>query len=222
MVHRLVIATPCYGPPVSQYTTSIFGTSALLERNGITPIYALLEDQPHLQIARNQLAEAFLGINADEILFIDADISWSNYDLLRLIARDHDVVGAVAPYRVGLEGWPVAVIDDGPDDLKEVKLLTCQMLKIKRNVFERMEQAGLAPLRIIYAFGDDSKRETGRYRQFFAFGEDDDNCITYGEDVTFCAKWRSIGGKIYLEPNMTLGHHGKSMRTGNYAKDVLR
>ena len=44
------------------------------------------------------------------------------------------------------------------------------------------------------------------YGLFNPINEDNKN---YGEDNSFCKRWRDIGGKIWVDPKMSIGHIGK-------------
>jgi hypothetical protein len=44
------------------------------------------------------------------------------------------------------------------------------------------------------------------------FGEDDG-----GEDYQFCELWRSVGGKVWADPEIELGHCGETEFKGKFA-----
>jgi hypothetical protein len=42
-----------------------------------------------------------------------------------------------------------------------------------------------------------------------------DNGQRKSEDYIFCKRWRDIGGKVYLDPSLTLDHTGKKTYSGS-------
>jgi hypothetical protein len=38
------------------------------------------------------------------------------------------------------------------------------------------------------------------------------------EDNVFCAKWKELGEKVYLDPTINLGHTGIKRWTGDFSK----
>jgi hypothetical protein len=38
------------------------------------------------------------------------------------------------------------------------------------------------------------------------------------EDNVFCAKWKELGEKVYLDPTINLGHTGIKRWTGNFSE----
>jgi hypothetical protein len=38
------------------------------------------------------------------------------------------------------------------------------------------------------------------------------------EDISFCEKWRELGGKLYLDPSINLAHVGTKRWTGNFSE----
>lgn len=223
---KLFIATPTYGPPESNYNNSLRRGIQVLEKAGHTVEYYALEGCCYVHIARNKLVREFLRGDADEMLFWDADISVNEDDLVQLVAYDKPIVGGAAPFRIGLFGFPVhPIIENGQvireaDGLMRVDVLPTALMKLKREVFTTLVEAGKAPRRLEKPPVDGET--PAEYRAFFDFeiqpvqGHGDDAFIEFGEDVAFCRKWMEIGGELWVYPDMTIGHAGKCIREANY------
>lgn len=224
MPRSVFIATPLYGPCAPAYVVSLYDSGLRLSQAGIQSAYCVLPGHCYLQIARNKIVDIFLNKSrADDLLFIDSDISWNAADLVRLCQRDEEVIAAVAPFKGTKDRFPCLVMKDGEikdDGLIEASVLPTMMFKIQRNVFKIIAENGLAPLRNEYDFGGSKDVVIESYLKFFDFTEDEIHHVTWGEDVTFCRKWQLCGGKVWLEPNMTMTHHGTAGFTGNYAQTM--
>jgi hypothetical protein len=44
----------------------------------------------------------------------------------------------------------------------------------------------------------------------------------WGEDYAFCARWRNIGGLVWMMPDATIDHIGTKAFTGNYHEYLQR
>ena len=204
----------------SEYTVSLFATAQLLQRDGYKANFGIFDGTGPIDVARNKLARAFLDSKADELLMIDSDLSWHPPDIMRLIARDKPVVGGAGPFRDGTGAFPARLIPD--TSLATVcgyflRKLPTMMMKIQRTVFTQLIDAGLAPIKREWAWdnkGEDDSKE--QYHQFFAFREEADRIIS--EDFTFCDKWKSIGGQLWFEADMTICHYGKCAFKGNFSE----
>ena len=40
------------------------------------------------------------------------------------------------------------------------------------------------------------------------------------EDIVFCRKWHDLGGKVYIDPNMTFNHIGIKKYGGNFMEYI--
>ena len=81
------------------------------------------------------------------------------------------------------------------------------LMRLKRSVLERM----------CAACGDDwfLVEETGnRAYRLFEFEQHDHR--SWGEDYVFCRKWTEMGGDIWVDPELTLGHCGPKTYVGNF------
>lgn len=129
---------------------------------------------------RNRAVE---GMDGDWIWFIDDDHSFPPSILLRLLARDVDIVAPICLRRVQ-PFLPVACVDDlcldvtryGKDELVEVQHTGSSGMLIRRAVLEEIE----AP--------------------WFELG----NGVS--EDVDFCRKARAAGFSIHVDMAVRLGH----------------
>lgn len=195
----------------------------MLKDHGILAEWAPLAGCCYVHTARNKLTQLFLDKEMDEILWWDADIGVEPEDVVRLCRHDREIVGGAAPFRFGAySGFPSHVVrsDDGfpvglPDEgLVEAKVVPTAMLKVKREVFEKLRDVGMAPLRLEY--DRDTRKECMRYSSWFDFEADEINHLEYGEDVTFCRKCERAGYQLWIEPRMTIRHHGFDHRAGNF------
>jgi len=109
---------------------------------------------------------------------------------------------------------PIEVLDAGTG-----------FMMIKRHVFEKMMEA-YPEIRYDpdYTLGNplfDEHKASGVYAFFDTEIVDVNHGMQKGqqrylsEDYSFCHKWRNIGGKIFVVPFVSLGHHGSYHYTGN-------
>lgn len=195
---KILLATPCYGTTSAAYTFAIAKSRQALHEVGIQTAYLLLQGNCHVDDARNSIVRDFLESDCTQLLFLDADVDWEPKALVQLCLRDLDIVGGVYPYRrEGGENMPVrmmpgATVDSG---LLEVEGLPTGFMKIKRHVLERM--ASIAPKYF------DKIYETALVFDRPTPGEDK---TRWGGDVDFCNRWRAMGGRIYADTELRLGH----------------
>lgn len=220
---KIMIATPVRGECAADFTSSLTSTIFLLKSKGIDTAWAPAGGGDAVHTKRNKLTQLFRNSTQfDEILWWDSDTGVEPDDVLRLVCHDRDIVAGVSPYRESdNQGFPIVVTKDRPPDeagLIETDLIGAAMLKIKREVFDRLEQLGMAPLRVQYK--KNTWDEAVRWRSFFDWEVDEERHLEYSEDFTFCRKCRRAGYKIWLEPRMTIRHHGLSHRSGNYHEQV--
>ena len=222
MAKKIFISTPSYVQPVPDYYVSLLASVPALERAGISVEWSNPRGCCYIHTARNKAARAFLMSECDEMLFVDSDIGWNADEIVELCKIDRDIVGGAAPFKFGSIGFPTHpkredgfVLGDASAGLVLVDVLPTAMMKITREVFGQLAKRGKAAPRIEYN-PDGSEHE--RYVSFFDFEADNKHMVEYGEDVTFCRKWQSIGGQVWCYPNMTLRHHPADAepRHGNF------
>ena len=145
-------------------------------------------------VARNKIARSFLDIpEADCLVFVDSDISWTGGDLAKLAQRPEDVVGATYRAKRDDEWWHVRGQPERRGDLYKVDGLPGGFIKMTRKAFEA---CNAQPYR------DDSERDM---RDWFPTGMH--NGQIFGEDYGFCRLWAEAGGEVFLDPSIKLRHH---------------
>lgn len=162
--------------------------------------------------ARNVLLAEFLASPCTDMLCLDDDLAWDGDEAMKLLDYPVDFVGGV--YRAKISD-PLYFVRwcDRPDlvadpeiGLLEVEGIPAGFMKLSRACVERMVMSfphlqfsdETAPNGMAWALFDFAL-EGGRY---------------WGEDYVFCKRWREIGGRIWIDPDMTLKHVGKSNKDG--------
>lgn len=150
-----------------------------------------------VHIARDHLVRDFLASNCDRLVFVDDDVTWELGQLLLIGQHNTDFVGGCYRYKDPVEDYPIAWLDkpflqaDPETGLLEVASLPGGFLSISRKAIEQLWDA--YPNRNYQFHGQD-------FHAFF-YGPPGG-----GEDGAFCAEWRALGGKVWLDPELTLTH----------------
>jgi hypothetical protein len=209
---KLFLATPTYGGTEPIFTYALAETVAALVRAGIDYELAIYAGDCHVDDARNRLVRQFLMGDCTDLIFLDSDLRWQPEDLIKLAEYGRDVVAGTYPLKQTEENFPVRFLTEGGpitleyDGLIEVDGVPTGFLRIRRHVLETMAElapkyygradAGQAPTPLIF----ERTLEDGR---------------RFGGDYTFCRKWRAMGGKIYVTPELVMEHAGTKIYQGS-------
>ena len=211
---KVMLATTAYENPDASYTFSISAAREELLCHDFDVAYYLLTGNCHVDDARNSIVAHFLKSDCDDLVFIDADVSFEAEDLVTLCGfYDVDIVGGVYPWRrMGERGstMPVRMLKNtpSPDEqgLIEVEGLPTGFMRIRRKVLEEM--ARISPYYHAASHPDmdiplifDRAKPSDEWRHA-AFNR-------WGGDLRFCMNWREMGGKVHVYPEFHLGHAAK-------------
>lgn len=233
----LMIATPMYGGAChARFFLSVIGMVEMLKDLGFRYRVNVLSNNSLVPHARNTLATAFVHSDFDRLLFLDADIEFKPHEVLRLWLADKDVVAGVYPKksinwelvgrasRMGKEPLsdftgmftfnPLPNDITGQSDengLVEVAEAGTGFMMIKRQVFEVLKEKVPS-----YLDSPDHVSRPTEHWDFFPIGVSGDRYQS--EDFSFCHLWRAAGGKIFINPFISLGHVGEFVYNGSLAR----
>jgi len=219
---HLAIGMPCYSGAYDAETVAcIHRMRQALSERGIETTIIEITGCGRVDAVRDEIVHAFLAsTDAQSLLWIDSDMVWEPKDVLRLVrlsARYEFVMGAYTEKR-DQPKFDVTVNDGAAneDGLISVSSGPLGFSLIRRSVFEEMipkyphlsyvQTKGTHEGDVIHALhlmGLEMMEHGKRVR--------------VGEDVAFCLRWRKIGGKIWLDPSLQLGHIGRKVYRGGYA-----
>lgn len=223
----VMILTPCHEKPAWQYTLSLADTLVSLARLGIRATVEFVVGNSNLPRARNELAAVFLASDYSDAILIDDDMGWKLNDIVRLLASDKPVIGAVGRKKVDKpisdpSIWCVRLIPGTRDNLRQDEMGAVEVagvgtgcLKIERGVFGRLVAEHPEWKRRGHDAMTPAIRE--KYHKFFRFADDEHDT---GEDYQFCNDWRALGGEVWIDPSIGLIHAGLHGFTGCFG-DVL-
>ena len=218
---RALIAMPSVrGAVCIQTMHTVINMIDTLRAAGIDAGFAW-QTYAEVHTARNMLAQSFMDSGADLLIFIDDDMAIESRVVRILLAADKPLLGVYAPPR-GLDldrfadfiqqGFSVreachaAAPLIGPktpvdDAIVEVDHIGGGVLFIRREVFETLETAGLAP-----AYEHSSPAGAASFRGYFNPVVTDRELT--GEDFAFCQRYRRAGGRIYAYKGEGVSHFG--------------
>lgn len=198
---KVFVAIPVYDGKLQVQTVK-----ALLDEQSLA---AVSGDELHIcflpscsvpAMGRNQLVQDFLRSECEKLFFLDADLTWELGSLLKVARAPGDLVGGCYRYKLDDESYPIGWLGGGElwsdeNGLIEVETLPNGFLAISRQVFERLEAAH--PERWYEHHG---RRDFCHFQMIFKDGH------LHSEDTYFCKEWRALGGKVLLDPAVTLSH----------------
>ena len=210
---RLLICTPSYESSYTgEYVSSLLHTMAELQSIGVRTCWAAIHGQI-VHKARDFLAWHFLNeTDATHLLLVDDDMAWKAEDVIRMLAHDKQCSAGVGRKRKDVEeyacmladprGAPDAWEQDPHNGLVSVFGVGTGFMLLSRKLVEEVS---------LYRCGH-------MYTEFF-----DNRSVTlphifpmeisdgkfWSEDYGFCHLVRKLGGKIWLDPLIELGHIGR-------------
>lgn len=152
--------------------------------------------------ARNVCVAKFMASDATDMVCLDSDVACGPGVLTRLMMRDEEMVAALYRVKNPVERYATVPPDGGfkrqANGLMEAKDIPFGMVRIKRSVIEKLHAA--YPDDWFYANTED------RIKCHALFNTEIRDRLFWGEDYYFCRKWREIGGKVYIDPDIRLAH----------------
>jgi hypothetical protein len=118
---KLYILTPCYASLCYvNYVDCILKTVDLFKQLNFPLVIEFCKNDSLVSRARNNLiAKAMTDTDATHFLFIDNDITWNPYDILKLIAADKNIIGGAYPLKN--YNWEKMVNANGKFDPTQMK-----------------------------------------------------------------------------------------------------
>lgn len=213
---NLVIAIPTLQAKLPIQTTGqLMQLQHLLNKRGIGLSLIYAEGCSLVPKARNRLVATFRDIPGDAILFLDDDIIFQATDAMKLV--DHMEAGAevVAGIYVTKTEPPFFMStpkrEDGKlvfkGDLVEMERIPAGFMMVSRDVINACCDA-------VPDYEDVDKPHWA----VFQTPTNSEGII--GEDYFFCDLVRSLGWRIYVEPDMTLQHVGKTHYAASFKLTV--
>jgi hypothetical protein len=212
------VAIPSYdGKLDPQCLMSLLDAFRQLDEAGIAYDLALEAGNCHIDDARNGLVRTFMSSDCTDLVFVDADVGFEPSNLIRLLGHDADIVAGVYPKKEEPASFPVKCISSTevemvrqatPGGLVEVEGAPTGFMRITRAAFERLIEAHKDRQFRGQGQGPDDPPYTILFERTFENGH------RWSGDYAFCRKWRELGGKVFVDPEMDFAHVGTREWTG--------
>lgn len=217
---RLVVfCTPAINRPYDIYLDALAASVPVIEAAGWKHAVIFERDNPYISQARNGMLRKALDANPTCVVFLDYDMGWRPTDLLKLIEADADVVAGlyrcrhpgirfmgtvISESRNGMEETPVV----RADGLVEAELVPAGFLKVTPEAVHKFMR-GYPEL----CFGPKFHPAVDLFNHGAHEG------LWWGEDFAFSRRWRALGEKLWVIPDVTIDHRGF---VGNFHEYMLR
>lgn len=137
------------------------------------------------------------------MLCVDSDIGWTAADVQALLDVGVDVISGTYCKKQPNREIPARLIGDTDGVVKEAEYVPGGFLLVTRAAVERMVGAYR---HLMY--------QTHRGPAWALWAEMFETGESYsGEDVSFCRRWRAVGGKIWIHTGVVLKHTGDQVFT---------
>lgn len=211
---KIWLAIPCYGGTlhVSTVRSLTHDMLGLIMRGDAVQMFTEV-GHADIYTARSQIVSHFLNdSDATDLVMIDSDVSWGPQSLLHLLDHPVDFVGGSYPKRE----LPLTFLvrsGDGPlmadtgSGLAEVWGLPGGFVKMSRSMLEKMT-AHYGPEMTCLDRAVPGGRTVRLFDPYWWTDEKGEKRVL-SEDYAFCQRWRDIGGKVYLDVTIPMGHIGQ-------------
>lgn len=207
---KVMIATPAHAGKVNVgYAMSLSYSTIELLRNNIEFDYFIKPSGSLLVAERNSIIKKFIESDCDFIMLIDADISWPQEAIVRLLSYNKDFISVCYPAR-GMESFIFRPITkengsmdyDESNGLLKMDYVPSGFMLISKEGIEKMCEFHSKDY---YKNLDVNKNIDDGYA---LFNTEVYNGEFWGEDYVFCRKAREAGLDIWVDPFIPLNHDG--------------
>ena len=170
----------------------VFRFSILATKYNISFSVDTLINESLVSRARNSLVAKFLANpKATHLMFVDADITFTPDDILRLVLHNKDVVCGAYPMKTIPIKYVLNIDENGihEDPLYEVKTAGTGFMMIKREVIEDMIEK-MPELKYKDSVGLGEQYEPHMYALFDTMIDEHQHYLS--EDWTFCKRVREV------------------------------
>lgn len=213
---HVYISIPCYSGRVDLGTMScLLDEVFVLNAAGVR--VTLQDERGNSMIAhsRDMICSKFLASDATDLFFLDDDVTWPSGALLKLLQYPVDLVAGIYPQRTDPLNFPCRYMDktelradEEHPTLLEVEGVPAGFMRISRNCVEQM----------VLKFPEKrfADRHAPKGYAWALFDNIHEGDVYFGEDYSFCRRWRQIGGRVFVDPAIDMGHVGPKHFAGNF------
>lgn len=239
---NVLFAIPCYDQQISEPTMmSLIKTTMYFRDHNIKFAIATITDSLINRARNNMTAKFMANPQFTHMMFIDADISWEPDAIIKLLWHNQDVITGAYPIKKIEWDRVVKNVNEGmpSEDLAEnsvrfvvnptknkktsslnvvngaVEIFDAGtgFMLIKRETITRLIES-YPELKYSDDTGSLNDEEQNWTYAFFNSYIDKHLNRFLSEDYGFCRYWQEIGGKIWVDPGITLGHLGRMKYSG--------
>ena len=201
---KLVLCVPTITRPYQQLLQSIEDAVPALDAAGIEHQMVTEVGNPYISQARNVMLRKALDARADQVVFLDHDISFSPAALMTLIATEGDVVAGTYRFKKDEEEYMGRFVTDAAgrpivresDGAVHAEWVPGGFLRVSASAVDQFMKA--YP-HLCYGVA---------YRPHVdLFNHGAHKGVWYGEDYAFSRNWNDCGGSIWLTPDIDITHH---------------
>lgn len=156
---------------------------------------------------RAVIVAKFLASDATDLVFVDSDVLWEAGALIKLLDHPVDFVAGIYPQRRDPPNYCVSwILDrevlsaDPATGLLEVAGVPAGFMRLTRAMMEKMV--------LFYPNTEFYCEDLPNQKAWALFDPYRIGRLKLGEDYAFCRRWRDIGGKVWIDPEISMGHVG--------------
>lgn len=210
---QIFFAVPCYGGQITEATfMSFIRWSQTAHSLGLNWKIETLTNESLITRGRNTLTARFLSDpETTHLMFVDADIGWEPWQVLLLLHHQRDtkynITCGLYPMKSIPLQWVVNGVAGGVQEsngLVEVATAGTGFMMLRRSVFDE-----LAKHPDIHQYNNDLGLDPALDQHMRNYW---DTAIVNGrylsEDWCACLRYRSVGGRVWVDPRIQLSHSG--------------
>lgn len=213
---RVIIATPSLTGTVDvAYAWSLAETIKMSVGKNVIIAQMFLPQNSLIQLARDELLAIAREAEADDMVWIDADVSWRPEWFFKLLDHKVDIVGGTYRMKKRDEEYPIKaqrhqLIADA-NGLMQVEGLGFGFLRFSKKVIDWLWDNS-------DTYWDRDRERRWAFDVRPRFNPWDNGKVTaMGEDIGICARLLGAGFTINLDPTITCDHIGTMKFRGDFA-----